>query len=116
MGKLRINIPAEENFIDLWIQVTSGITQLTDTQQKVLAELLKADSVECTTEARKAVTEKLGFKNLAVTANFIKILKDKKVLVKNPETGKLGYASIINPPSGTSSLEFVFSEQCLGTN
>lgn len=107
MGKLLVNIPTQEAFIEHWVQITSGVTRLTETQQKVLVELLKANPTECDTNARRIVTEKLGFKNLAVTANFIKILRDKGVLCPQAE-GKLTYSPLVNPPSGTTSIEFEF--------
>ncbi|HAH23902.1 MAG TPA: hypothetical protein DCL77_09105 [Prolixibacteraceae bacterium] len=107
MEKLLVKVPSNGLFIERWIEITAGVTRLTETQQRVLTELLRANKIECTTDARRAVTDKLGFKNLAVTANFIKILKDKGVLLLQ-EDGKLTYLPLINPPAGTTALEFSF--------
>jgi len=107
MEKILVKVPSSGVFIDRWVEITAGVTRLTHTQQRVLTELIRANPLECTTAARRVVTQRLGFKNLAVTANFIKQLKDKGVL-QLQKSGKLTYLPLINPPKGTTNLEFSF--------
>lgn len=106
--KLELNIAPESRF-DAYLELINGILKLTPTQLKVLATLVKENPVACTPAVRKEVTRKMGFKNVAVTNNFIKVFKDKGIILKNETKGIYEYAVTVTPPPEFEAVEFVFT-------
>lgn len=79
------------------------------TEIKVLVAFIEYNSTECASkQGRKVVAESLQMKNVAVLNNYIKSLKDKGCIYKDP-AGLYRYNSIVTPPAEVSSIEFVLS-------
>lgn len=109
MKKLKISLKVgREDRFDAYLELMNGILKLTPTQLKVLAMLIRKNPKSCTPKARQEVTQTMGFKNVAVTNNFIKVLRDKGIITKNEETGLYEYNSSIIPPEEITSVEFAF--------
>lgn len=58
-------------------------------------------------EARKHVAESMSFKNVSVLNNYVKSLKDKKVIYKDG-LGIYRYNHIVNPSDSIEQLTFQF--------
>jgi Fe2+ or Zn2+ uptake regulation protein len=109
MKKLKIQLDVTpENRLEAYLELINGILKLTPTQLRVLVILIQENPEACTPAVRHIVTEKMKFKNVAVTNNFIKVLKDKGIITKNERNGVFEYTSTVIPPPDFESVEFTF--------
>lgn len=109
MKRLQLVIETrEEEKVDIYLELMNGIFKLTPTQLKVLKQLVRENPGMCTPLARKNVTESMGFASIKVTNNFIKVLKDKGLIIKDPVSGTFRYDKMVIPPADLEVVEFTF--------
>lgn len=109
MAKQKINIRvSEDEKLDAYLELMNGVLKLTPTQLKVLTELIRENPKACTPKSRVEVTSKMGFKSVTVTNNFIKVLRDKGIILKDRDAGLFHFAGTVVPPKGLESVEFIF--------
>lgn len=58
-------------------------------------------------KARKVVADAMNFKNVSVLNNYVKSLKDKKVIYKD-KAGVYRYNDIVKPSASLEQLTFKF--------
>ena len=57
--------------------------------------------------ARKHVAEAMNFKSVSVLNNYVKSLKDKRIIMKDND-GVYRYNGIVKPPESLDQLTFKF--------
>lgn len=112
MKRLKINLNVEQDArLEAYLELMNGILKLTPTQLEVLTRLVKYNPKVVTPNSRKEIARQMGFKNVAVVNNFIKVLRDKSVILRNEETGLYYYNPTVIPPEQLESVEFVFGHE-----
>lgn len=95
-------------FLRHYLELLNGILKLTPRELDSLLLFIEFDpEVACSMQARKHVADRMNFKNVSVLNNYVKSLKDKKVIYKD-ETGVYRYNHIVKPSDSIEQLTFQF--------
>jgi hypothetical protein len=99
---------SEKSFLRHYLELMNGILKLTPRELDSLLLFLDFDpEVACSMQARKHVAEAMSFKNVSVLNNYVKSLKDKKVIYKD-DHGVYRYNDIVKPDANLGTLTFKF--------
>lgn len=99
---------SKKSFIRHYLELLNGILKLTPRELDSLLLFLEFDpEVACSMQARKFVAEAMNFKSVSVLNNYVKSLKDKKVIHKD-DHGVYRYNDIVKPHHNLESLTFKF--------
>ena len=99
---------SKKSFTRHYLELLNGILKLTPRELDSLLLFLEYDSsVACSMHARKHVAEAMNFKSVSVLNNYVKSLKDKKVIYKD-DHGVYRYNDIVKPKGNLESLTFKF--------
>lgn len=99
---------SKKSFTRHYLELLNGILKLTPRELDSLLLFLEYDQeVACSMQARKHVAEAMSFKSVSVLNNYVKSLKDKKVIYKD-STGVYRYNDIVKPNGNLESLTFKF--------
>lgn len=99
---------SKKSFLRHYLELLNGILKLTPRELDSLLLFLEYDQeVACSMQARKYVAEAMNFKNVSVLNNYVKSLKDKKVIFKD-NAGVYRYNDIVKPNGNLEQLTFKF--------
>ena len=99
---------SKKSFIRHYLELLNGILKLTPRELDSLLLFLDYDSeVACSMLARKHVAEEMNFKSVSVLNNYVKSLKDKRVIHKD-DHGVYRYNDIVKPHGKQDTLTFKF--------
>ena len=99
---------SEKSFHRHYLELLNGILKLTPRELDTLLHFLQHDQeVACSMKARKVVADAMNFKNVSVLNNYVKSLKDKKVIYKD-KAGVYRYNDIVKPSASLEQLTFKF--------
>ena len=99
---------SKKSFTRHYLELLNGILKLTPRELDSLLLFLDYDQdVACSMQARKHVAEAMNFKSVSVLNNYVKSLKDKKVIYKD-RSGVYRYNDIVKPQNNLDSLTFKF--------
>lgn len=99
---------SKKSFTRHYLELLNGILKLTPRELDSLLLFLEYDQdVACSMQARKHVAQALNFKSVSVLNNYVKSLKDKRVIYKD-SAGVYRYNDIVKPNGNLESLTFKF--------
>jgi DNA-binding response OmpR family regulator len=99
---------SKKSFTRHYLELLNGILKLTPRELDSLLLFLEYDQdIACSMQARKHVAEAMNFKSVSVLNNYVKSLKDKKVIYKD-DHGVYRYNDIVKPDGNLESLTFKF--------
>lgn len=99
---------SKKSFIRHYLELLNGILKLTPRELDSLLLFLEYDQeVACSMQARKHVADAMNFKSVSVLNNYVKSLKDKKVIYKD-DHGVYRYNTIVKPTKRLDTLTFKF--------
>lgn len=99
---------SKKSFVRHYLELLNGILKLTPRELDSLLLFLEFDQeIACSMQARKHVAEAMSFKSVSVLNNYVKSLKDKKVIYKD-DHGVYRYNDIVKPNGNLESLTFKF--------
>lgn len=99
---------SKKSFTRHYLELLNGILKLTPRELDSLLLFLDYDQdVACSMQARKHVASAMNFKSVSVLNNYVKSLKDKKVIYKDSR-GVYRYNDIVKPNGNLESLTFKF--------
>lgn len=109
----KIKIPTtQEGFIGAYLRCINGILGLTDKELRIVESMIKLDDkVTATSEMKKQLVRTTGVKNVPSLTTIIKSLKDKGVLIKNPNGMGYVYNKIVVPSSTEVKIEFTITDK-----
>jgi hypothetical protein len=109
---MELEIPTNErDYISHYLQLMNGLFQLTDRERECLVEFIKYDSKNaCCMQARKHVAAAMNFKSVSVLNNYVKSLKDKRVIQKT-KGGSYVYHPSAVPDYNNMDIRFKFVKQ-----
>lgn len=110
--RMELEIPTNErDYISHYLQLMNGLFQLTDRERECLVEFIKYDSkTACCMQARKHVAAAMNFKSVSVLNNYVKSLKDKRVIQKTKDGGYVYHPSAV-PDYNNMDIRFKFVKQ-----
>ena len=99
---------SKKSFTRHYLELLNGILKLTPRELDSLLLFLEFDQdIACSMQARKHVAQAMSFKSVSVLNNYVKSLKDKKVIYKD-DHGVYRYNDIVKPDGNLKSLTFKF--------
>ena len=99
---------SKKSFRRHYLELLNGILKLTPRELDSLLLFLEFDpEVACSMQARKYVADAMSFKNVSVLNNYVKSLKDKRVIFKD-DHGGYRYNDIVKPNGNLGSLTLKF--------
>jgi hypothetical protein len=99
---------SNKNFLRNYLELLNGILRLTPRELDSLVLFIQYDpEVACSMASRKYVSDAMNFKSVSVLNNYVKSLKDKKIIGKDSE-GVYRYIPIVKPPADLDSITFKF--------
>lgn len=106
---MHLNIQtSKDKFLRNYLELLNGILRLTPRELDSLVLFIEYDpEVACSMSARKHVAEAMNFKSVSVLNNYVKSLKDKRIIMKDND-GVYRYNGIVKPPESLDQLTFKF--------
>ena len=105
-SKTQVKVPVNGNLIRVHLDVVNGINNLTVRERDILSLFIQKGKQAFSISNKREITKQAGLKSVDALNVYVKLLKDKKVIIPDPKSGYRFNPLVIPNPNGLS-IEYI---------